>query len=85
MSISRNGARADADVLAERRMLALAYITAATIPPVGFIIGMIVMFRPGRRLSKHGLWVVAISIAAAIVWVLLLTSGVLDTSTTDLN
>ena len=85
MSASRNGARADAELLAERRLLALAYITAVAIPPIGLIAGIVVIVRHGRPLSKHGRWVIAISVVAAIVWVLILTSNVINTNTNGLS
>jgi hypothetical protein len=85
MTASRNGAASDAEQLAERRLLALAYITAVSIPPVGLILGIVLIVRPGRALSKHGAWIIAISVVAAAVWVLVLTSNLIDTSSNELS
>jgi hypothetical protein len=67
------------------RLLALGYITAIAIPPVGLVIGIIIAIRFGRPYSTHVGWIVGLSVVAAVVWVLILSSNVIDTSTNDLS
>jgi hypothetical protein len=40
--------------------------------------------RPAKRISKHGAWIIAVSIIASIVWILVLASGVLAVTSDDL-
>jgi hypothetical protein len=61
----------------------LGYIVAITLPPFGFILGIFLAARRPRPLSRHGLWILLISIVAAGIWVLVLTSGVLTSTSTD--
>jgi MFS family permease len=70
---------------AARRLVALGYITAVAIPPVGLIMGLVVAVRLTRAYSRHWVWIVAISVVAGIVWVLILNSNILDTNTNDLS
>jgi hypothetical protein len=79
---SRNGAPPEARRARADRLLALAYITAVAMPPIGFCLGIVIIFRFGRLRSKHGLWIVVISIVASIIWFLILTSGALNSTTT---
>ena len=72
------------DVLSEslRRLVVLGYITAVAIPPIGFILGIVIAVRR-RAASKHGVAIVTVSIVAAVIWVLLLSSGVLTSTSSD--
>jgi hypothetical protein len=65
------------------RLVVLAYITAVAIPPIGFILGIVLALRPVTRNSKHWMWIIGLSIVAATAWVLLLSSGIIDTTSTD--
>ena len=65
-----------------RRLIVLGYITAVAIAPIGFIMGIVIATRR-RAAYKHGLGVIAVSIIAAVIWVLLLSSGVLTSSSSD--
>lgn len=38
------------------------YILAVLVPLVGFILGIVAATRPQRRISKHGVWIVVVSI-----------------------
>jgi hypothetical protein len=57
------------------RVVALAYVLAISIPPLGLILGIALCVRSGRRYLVHGIAVIVISIIATVVWVLLLTGG----------
>jgi MFS family permease len=70
---------------AARRLVALGYITAVAMPPVGLIMGAVVGLRLSRAYSRHWVWIVALSVLAGVVWVLLLSSNILDTNTNDLT
>lgn len=63
----------------------LGYITAVAMPLVGLIVGIVVATRHGRADSKHGLRIIALSIVASVVWILVFTSGVLTSSSNDLT
>jgi hypothetical protein len=72
------------DVLSDglRRLVVAGYITAVAIPPIGFVLGVLIAVRR-RAAYKHGLAMIAISIAATVIWVLLLSSGVLTSTSSD--
>ena len=65
-----------------RRLVVLGYLTAVAIPPVGFILGIVIAVRR-RAAYRHGLAIVAVSVIAAVIWVLLLSSGVLTSTSSD--
>ncbi len=83
--VSSNGAGSDARRERALRIVVLGYITAVAIPPVGFILGIIVATRPNRTNAKHGVAIIVISLIASVLWVLVLASGVFTPSTNDLN
>ena len=72
------------DVLSDglRRLVVVGYITAVAIPPIGFVLGVLIAVRR-RAAYKHGLAMIAISIVATVIWVLLLSSGVLTSTSSD--
>jgi hypothetical protein len=77
-----NGAASNDRSASVRRLVALAYILAISIPPLGLILGITLSLRSGRQYAKHGMGIIGLSIIASIVWVVLLTSGALTTPTT---
>lgn len=50
-------------------------------PPIGFGLGIVIAVRYKDVRSKHGPWIVVVSILAAIIWILIITSGALNTTT----
>jgi hypothetical protein len=82
---SSNGATARRPSDSDRRLIVLGYITAIAIPLIGIILGIVVATRPTKANSKHGAWIIAISILASIVWLLVFNSGVLTSTSNDLN
>lgn len=72
------------DVLSDslRRLVVVGYITAVAIPPIGCIVGIVIVFRR-RPAYKHGLAMIVLSIIAAVIWVLLLSSGALTSASSD--
>jgi hypothetical protein len=65
------------------RLVVLAYIIAASMPPIGFILGLILAIRFDKPTSKHGVWVIAVSVVAALVWTLIIAGGALNTTSSD--
>ena len=66
-------------------IVVVGYITAALIPLIGFILGIVVATRPAKATSKHGAWIIVISIVAFIIWVAILVSAGHGACTTDPN
>ena len=46
-------------------------------PPIGFALGVFVALRYPRGTSKHGAWIVLLSLVAAVIWILIISSGAL--------
>jgi hypothetical protein len=58
------------------RLVVVGYILAVAMPPLGCVIGLVLMLSRRAR-SKHGVLIVLVSIGAAVVWALLIGSGAL--------
>ena len=61
-----------------QRVIVLGFITAVAMPPVGFVLGVMLAVRLEKPNSKRGLWIIAVSIIAAILWVLTLATGIVN-------
>ncbi len=61
----------------------LAYIVAVSMPPIGFVLGLILAIRFEKPASKQGVWVFAVSIVAALIWTAIVAGGALNTPSTD--
>ena len=84
--VSSNGATSSAWTESIRRLVVLGYITAIAIPPVGFIIAIYVGTRPTKTAaSRHWVWIVVVSLLAALVWTLVFVSGALTSTSNDLS
>jgi hypothetical protein len=87
--VSSNGATADVPSSrpagAPSRLVVLGYITAVALPLLGLIVGVVVATRPNRATSKHGTWIIGLSIVGSIVWALVFASGVLTSTTNDMG
>jgi uncharacterized membrane protein len=81
---SSNGATARTRSDSIHRLVVLGYITAIAMPLLGLIVGIVIATRRDSD-SKHGTWIILISIVASVVWVLLLASGVFTEPSNDLN
>jgi hypothetical protein len=71
-----NGSGPYARPSAFQRAVVLGYILAFALPPLGFATGVVLMLAPRLR-SKHGIWIVLLSIAAGLIWALLIGAGAL--------
>jgi hypothetical protein len=60
------------------RLVVLGYITAVAIPPVGFVMGLVLAVRLTGPPSRRGLWIIGLSIVGAIVWVLAIVTGLVN-------
>jgi hypothetical protein len=65
------------------RFVVLAYIIAVSMPPIGLILGLFLAIRFDRPASKHGVWVIAVSVVAALAWAVIIAGGALNTSNSD--
>ncbi len=82
---SSNGSTSKLRSESVRRLVVLGYITAVAIPVIGFILGIVVATRPNKAYSKHGLWIIGVSIIASVLWIVVLASGVLAVTNNDLS
>jgi hypothetical protein len=80
---SRNGAASNARRERERRLIALAYILAVSFPPIGFGMGIVIALRFSTPRSRHGLWIIVLSILASIIWILIIAGGAFSTTNPD--
>ena len=77
-----NGASANVPSDSIQRLVVLGYITAVAMPPVGFILGLVLAVRLSKPNSKRGIWIIAVSVIAAIGWILALAIGLLNPNST---
>jgi ABC-type Fe3+ transport system permease subunit len=77
---SDNGSRSRSKQVTVERLIVVGYILALAMPPIGFAIGLVLMLSPSVR-SRHGVWIVLVSIVAAVIWALMISAGAL----TDTN
>ncbi len=65
------------------RLVVLGYIMAFAIPPIGLIFGVVLTIRNSGVERKHLVGIIALSIVATVVWLLILSSGVVNTTGSD--
>jgi hypothetical protein len=80
---SQNGRAPRAQSASTYRFVVLAYIIAVSMPPIGFVLGLVLALRFEKPASKQGVWVIAISIVAALIWTAIVAGGALNTPSTD--
>lgn len=80
---SRNGSAPTVWSVTAYRMVVLAYILAVSIPPIGFTMGVVIAIRFEKPASRQAVWIIALSIVAAIAWVAIIAGGALNFSDTD--
>ena len=44
-------------------------------PLIGFILGIVIVTRPDKATSRHGVWVIALSVIAPFAWAALLIAS----------
>ena len=82
---SSNGATGPAPSPGPGRLVVLGYITAFALPLLGLFLGIVIATRPARSTSRHGRWIIGVSIVASVIWVLVFTSGVLTSANNDMG
>ncbi len=83
--VSSNGSASKAKSESIRRLVVLGYITAVALPVIGIILGIVVATRPIKAYSKHGVWIIVVSVLASVVWIVVLASGVFAVTNNDLS
>lgn len=63
--------------------MVLGYLLALAIPPVGLVFGLVVTARPGPVSRPHGARMIAVSVVALVIWILVLRSGVVTSSSNN--
>jgi hypothetical protein len=51
------------------------YILAFVLPPVGLVIGVILLKRPPLQTSRHGVWIIAISLVVGVLFAVALIAA----------
>jgi hypothetical protein len=82
---STNGTLDSAVRQTAMRLVVVAYISAIAIPPAGLILGIVVATRPLNKVSRHGKWIIALSIIAAAIWFLVFKTGSLTSDNSDMS
>jgi hypothetical protein len=67
------------------RLVVVAYISAVAMPPIGLILGVMVATRPLKKVSRHAVWIILLSLVALGIWWLLFNSGSLTSDNSDLT
>jgi len=80
---SPNGASDRASRESFQRLVVVSYILALAAPPLGLVLGVVVMVRGRKAHSKHGALIIALSIAAGAIWAGIIASGALTATNTD--
>ena len=73
---SNNGSRRYPEQPTLQRVVVVGYILAVAMPPLGCGVGLVLILSARLR-SKHGAWIVLVSLVAAAVWALVISSGAL--------
>ncbi len=66
-----------------QRLIVLGYIMAFAIPPMGLILGIVLAIQDSGVKRKHLVAIIVLSIVALVVWLLILASGVVNTTGDD--
>ena len=56
-------------------LVACGYVFAVLIPLVGFILGIVTITRPSKATSKHGIWIILLSVVVFLIAFAALSSG----------
>ncbi len=80
---SRNGHLARVPSESFQRLIVLAYIAAVAMPPIGLVLALVIAVRRDQGRRKHWLAIVALCIAAGVMWTLIISSGALTATSAD--
>lgn len=56
------------------------YVMAVIIPIVGFILGIVTITRPNKATSKHGVWIVVLSVAVFFISIVIIVAAAASSS-----
>jgi hypothetical protein len=76
---SRNGSPPHSPTPTIQRLVVVGYILAIAMPPLGFIIGGVLVLRSRVR-SRHGLGIVLASVVGVLIWIVVVNSGTLTST-----
>lgn len=80
---SRNGASDPGWTQSFQRLVVVSYILAVAMPPLGLVLGFVVLGRGRRVHSRHGVWIILLSVVAAGAWAVIIASGAFTTTNPD--
>jgi hypothetical protein len=83
--VSTNGASADTWTDPAYRLVVAGYIVAVAMPPIGFVLAIVLARRSAEPYASHWRWILLISIIAAVGWTLIFASGALTSTSNELN
>ncbi len=67
--------RAEVEQGGTSALVVLGYVLAVFVPFVGFVLGIIAATRPARAVSKHGVWIILVSVVMFFLLLYLLTGS----------
>ncbi|MGH2871165.1 MAG: hypothetical protein ACRDL5_01735 [Solirubrobacteraceae bacterium] len=67
------------------RLIMLGYISAVAMPPVGLVVAIVVALRETRVGARHWRWIVLVSIVAAVLWALIISTGALTSTSGEFD
>lgn len=56
-------------------IVAAGYVFAVLMPIVGFILGIVAATRPSKATSKHGVWIIVVSVVAFVIFLAIISSN----------
>ncbi len=59
-----------------RALIIVGYVTAVFLPIVGFILGIVAVTRRNKWASKHGVWIIVVSVVFFAIGVAVITSSI---------
>jgi 4-amino-4-deoxy-L-arabinose transferase-like glycosyltransferase len=80
---SGNGATDKAWNQSYLRLVVVSYILAVAMPPLGLVMGFVVLARGRRARSRHGWLIILVSVLAAGAWAVVIASGALTATNND--
>lgn len=83
--VSSNGASANTWSDPAYRVVVAGYIVAVAMPPIGFVLAVVLARRGFKPYATHWRWIMVISLIAAVGWTLILASGALTSTSNELS
>lgn len=77
---TRNGARASVRRSSLDPVVVLAYISAVSMPPVGFVLAIVIALGKRSAKARHAVLITAVGILACGMWAVIIASGALTST-----